>query len=508
MAPPRALLRLGAAVALLSPAAAVNSCSANSVPYCWQGIMANYNYSSLAPYGTSASSDPSFYFKPQVDGAFCNCVSFVSGGSTYYTAVDSSRLASYQTNPSYAAVTACNTTLCNCASPGCPASPFGAGMCPLAGSTGPLACRVGYVGSLPSDNGPPRPVRASTPGNLQSQTFPAGSVCLSAPSADGTLTTYINGSAAQCAYLRTRFGRATTTGCVTDNCGAPEPTGAACPTATSATQCFVGMTGTSGAAAAVAAVLSAGSNAAMTWSTAAPSSVAVPTGSACTATTETCDSLVASSAGMFNTSNCPVGSTFFIYTAVPLVPSAAGASCNSWLISASSVGFTGFVTCGTSNCNAPSAPVYLAASATLGGYTAATFGAKEVGQFQSAMATALSVASTAVTVTSVANAASRRHLLAGSVAVGFSVLTTVSNSRTMSAALATPPSAAALQSAGLAAVTSASVVLVPAANGAAAPVAVSAASLNSTGTAKSAAVKTAGVVATAAAALLTSALLA
>jgi hypothetical protein len=73
----------------------------------------------------------------------------------------------------------------------------------------------------------------------------------------------------------------------------------------------------------------------------------------------------------------------------------------------------------------PAAIFTVMSTATLGGFTAATFSTAAQGAFVSATASALVVASNAVSITSVTNAGSRRLLQGGGgVAVGFSVIVT------------------------------------------------------------------------------------
>ena len=103
-------------------------------------------------------------------------------------------------------------------------------------------------------------------------------------------------------------------------------------------------------------------------------------------------------------------------------------------------------------------PVYtVSATASLSGYTSATFDSGAQSSFTSAMASVLGVATSAVTVTGVADAAGRRRLAAGSVAVTFSVVTSSSsaaNGLASSITAISPASfVAALQSSGLTACT-------------------------------------------------------
>jgi len=130
-------------------------------------------------------------------------------------------------------------------------------------------------------------------------------------------------------------------------------------------------------------------------------------------------------------------------------------TCNTASLSISTVtGLAPFV-CGTSNCNSPTATAYVSATATLGGYVAASFGTTQQTQFVAAMASVLNTTASAVSVQSVTSASVRRRGLLGvGVAVAFTVQTPLSGTAAISAAIGAPLSMSAFQSAGLTAVTS------------------------------------------------------
>lgn len=342
---------------------------------------------------------------------------------------------------------------------------------------------------------------------MVSETFPAGSICQGTTQESG-LTVYANSTVANCQLYAQTSGVTVAAACVTDNCAGTAGTGTMCPATSAATSCSVGLTGPDAVVTALGTLFSAmaGEDSPMIVSASAPKATTVPTGTACMAVTAQCKSLALPGLAA---SACPAGQSLTVLLGAPAISAANDeGSCNDMLQSFAIMNFSTFVACGTNNCNAPTAVTYVAASATLGGYTQATFGTKEVGQFQYAMADLLNVANNAVVVTSVANAPGRRHLLAG-VTVAFSVTATVGTANTLSTALAAPVSATALQGAGLTAVTSVAVAVAPAAATTTAPTAVVASTLTNTGVAAapSAAVKPAAF-AVAAAAMLATALLA
>ena len=263
--------------------------------------------------------------------------------------------------------------------------------------------------------------------------------------------------------------------CATDNCGAPVPTGPQCPTAAAsvATSCYTGISGPSNAVALLGGFV--GLTAPFT-----PSNKAG--GPTCVSGTVTCAALAVFTQGFIGDTVCPTGQSLSIYTSAPAVPTGGdnNPACNERLLTFSMLNATAIVGCGTNNCNAPTSTVYVAASATLDGYTVADFGTAETAQFARAMASSLGVAASAVTVTGVsaAPAPAGRRLLSG-VVVAFTVTTTVSSSATLTTALAAPLSATTFQSAGLTKVTT--VAAAPAASTATAPTPIVAASLPQTG---------------------------
>ena len=92
---------------------------------------------------------------------------------------------------------------------------------PATGSAGPLKCRMGYIGTSEGTT-----YTVSTPGNLMTQTFPAGSICFQYTY--GGITLYTNLTAALCVDQIRTYGRGgvftRASGCNTDLCGAPAPT--------------------------------------------------------------------------------------------------------------------------------------------------------------------------------------------------------------------------------------------------------------------------------------------
>jgi hypothetical protein len=136
-----------------------------------------------------------------------------------------------------------------------------------------------------------------------------------------------------------------------------------------------------------------------------------------------------------------------------------GTTCNTASFDiATATGIPPFV-CGTSNCNNPTATAYVSATATLGGYSVASFGSTQQTQFVGAMASVLKTTASALSVQSVTSASvRRRELLAVGVAVAFTVQTPLSGTAAISAAIGAPLSKSAFQSAGLFAVNSVSAV--------------------------------------------------
>ena len=101
-------------------------------------------------------------------------------------------------------------------------------------------------------------------------------------------------------------------------------------------------------------------------------------------------------------------------------------------------------------------PVFLSSTATLGGYTVASFGTYEAAAFCAVVKNATGAIN--CTVTGV-QASSRRHLLTAGVVVAYTVQTVPTNQAAVSAVMASPTGAlastAAFMSAGLTAITSA-----------------------------------------------------
>lgn len=228
-------------VQLLATARA-QSCSSASPKYCF--------YPGVPPTkggNTTVYAYPLSSFSPSVNNAACSCVSYVytnadtvpdsygcapGASCTMYSFADASMLSSMASAPSYYTnVQSCTTDLCNCNEPGC-VDPYTPGACPATGSAGPLKCRIGTIGTL---NG--TTYSASTPGNLMTQTFPAGSICYKYTYS--SLTVYTNLTAATCVDNIRMNGMGgvytAASGCNTDLCGgAPAPTWATSSSATPA----------------------------------------------------------------------------------------------------------------------------------------------------------------------------------------------------------------------------------------------------------------------------------
>jgi hypothetical protein len=463
----RHALLLAASALLLARGAKAASCANNSVKYCWIGTATGSDFSGVIPLSRDTTS-----YTPAIDGAACHCANSTVGGVTQYFFADQAALTAAAAT-SGAVVSSCDTPFCNCRGAGCPISPFVSGTC-VPDSVGPLSCRVGTVGAAPldgdwSDSAPVYPYTASTPGNLVSMLVPAGNICMS--TTFGGTTGYYYKPVSTCLTLPGVMGGTyAQTACATNNCGgAPAGTGPFCPSTSAATSCSVGMNGPSAATTALAALLS---SYATQSSAAAPASAAVSNGTACLAATATCAGLVAAGLSGFNATTCPTGQNVSVFLAMPIqqVDESWMPTCNPAITTLSFYNFSNFVACGSTNCNSPTAVTYVAASATLGGYTVATFGTKEAGQFAAGMTMALGTPSGWVTVTSVTAATLRRNLLAAGVTVGFSVKTTVATVGAMQASLATPVNATVLQGAGLSALTSLTVVPAPASAVSTAPV--------------------------------------
>jgi len=305
------------------------------------------------------------------------------------------------------------------------------------------------------------------------------------------------------------------TACATDNCGGPQPTAPVCPTITSAMNCTIGLVGP----AAAFQFVSDGAPEFMKLppfpnGSLAPQVVQVQN-SVCFSAAMPCSDLA--KLGPEISTACPVNQTVTLYSYLQLTPSnfssplsalyqipdyvsklpamfsgvdgggsSSSSSSNSTdfdlvatmpsgclpsliLLSQLSPSSLALV-CNSSSCNSPNATSFVAAVATLGGYTSLTFGSNEGSAFVAGMAAQLSTTPNAVTITSVSDVVvSTRHLLAAGVAIAFSVQTTVASQAALHAAMAAPLSAAAFQSAGLTAVTSISAIPASATTTAAAP---------------------------------------
>jgi hypothetical protein len=246
-----------------------------------------------------------------------------------------------------------------------------------------------------------------------------------------------------------------------------------CPAASLAASCYTGVDGTAGAG-----VLSwIGTMLSLTQTDLTPVSgaTAAGTATACVSATATCDAMLAlDPSSSLTAAMCPSGQSVTVHVAAPLNedPTVAG-SCMGAVHVLNTLGFRAVSACGTSDCNAPATVIYVPSVATLLGYTVNTFLAAEVAIFIAAMASSLNVAASYVVVTGVTASASAsasgRHLLQAGVDVGFTVQSTVASAAAVHSALATPPTAAALVSAGLTAVTSVAVAPQPAASVTAAP---------------------------------------
>jgi hypothetical protein len=133
-------------------------------------------------------------------------------------------------------------------------------------------------------------------------------------------------------------------------------------------------------------------------------------------------------------------------------------NCSTSLQAMQLYGFTAIAVCTTTNCNSPSSVSYITGAISFDGYTTSTFGTVQAAQFTSVVANAVSLPTSAVTVTGVAATsnvtASGRHLLLTGITVSYSIATTLSMSTNIVTALATaPPSVAQMQAAGLTQVT-------------------------------------------------------
>jgi len=476
-----------------------NFCSASSPQYCFVGESGMSGGNDSAPPLFSAATR---LFSPPTAGAACACLSWplsLNGTNMTFYAVVSADL-----NITGTGASTCFTANCNC-----PTCPVPAASCPAAGSSGPLKCRVGQIAATPNQN-----VTAAYPGNLLSQTFPNGSVCMSFSYADSTTreTRFYGTSLDNCmvgSYVTSmdQSGTRVMAGCAADNCAGPAPTSPSCPASTSATSCTVGMTGPSAALSFLQMAAPAHLKLPNFSNDVTPAAVAVPANSVCVVAVLPCTDLVAIPQAL-SALQCPSNSSVTVYSyTTPTMPTnfispfanvtapdyvamiqrqgAAGPAASpaaapepgpSTSTSTSNLpdvlaGASGCLpvllavefsfpdvtplVCATSNCNSPSSIVYTSATATLSGYSVATFGASQAAGFTTAMAGQMSVNSSAITITAVSDVSvRRRQLLSAGVAVAFTVQTTMAQQAAMRAAIVAPLSAAAFRSAGLTAVTS------------------------------------------------------
>ena len=103
---------------------------------------------------------------------------------------------------------------------------------------------------------------------------------------------------------------------------------------------------------------------------------------------------------------------------------------NAGSLSFSTINGANYCSLNSVSCSNCISTVYVSSVATLTGYTVATFGTLQASQFKQAIATAFSISSSSVAITSVTNAVGR-HLLQSSVAVAFTVTTTSANAATV-----------------------------------------------------------------------------
>lgn len=250
------------------------------------------------------------------------------------------------------------TDLCNCAS-GC-SNPFNTSMCPTTGSSGPLRCRLGSVGSKYELWGGVTELRSVSPnsyGNLRSYTFPAGSICMSSTKNSAyflNYTTYEKSTVNECrsnlaltnkvASVNYNYNLTNVNACTTDNCGAPAPTWLECPATQAATSCYLGVTGPAGAAAVIGQMLG--------YSILTPAATTVVAG-ACLSGVATCDALVAKS--VVTAAQCPAGQSVTVYLAGgDDATSYSQYTCSDRAsLLTSDLQGTMSVACGTNNCNAP-----------------------------------------------------------------------------------------------------------------------------------------------------------
>ena len=269
----------------------------------------------------------------------------------------------------------------------------------------------------------------------------------------------------------------TPTLCTTTNCNAPSAvpianTTISCPTSPSATSCYTGIVGVTsvtlqnGLATSFSDTLApflldrygfSAPNMTKQQLAGAVTPVSMGSGAVCFSATVSCSQLFNyyMSLGMaIGGSNnlgqwaydlaltwaqtCPQG------TSVTMYYGGKAAMCNDAKAEISTTGnyFYGLpaVTCGTSNCNVPTAPpavpavTVVAVTTTLSGYTAATFGPTAQGAFKTAVAVTLSVSLSAVNITSITDGPTTgRHLLTSSINVQYTVASTLSAASVTSA---------------------------------------------------------------------------
>ena len=207
------------------------TCSTSSPKYCFY-----YGVPPTKGGNTTVYAYPLSAFSPSVNNAACSCISYVyknanaapdrygcapGANCTMYSFADANILSSMASLSNYYTnVQSCTTDVCNCNEPGC-VDPYTPGACPATGSAGLLKCRIGQIGMYGGVT-----YSASTPGNLVTKTFPAGSICYKY--IYNGLTMYSNLTADSCINNIRIGGRegafTAASGCNTDLCGAPAPT--------------------------------------------------------------------------------------------------------------------------------------------------------------------------------------------------------------------------------------------------------------------------------------------
>jgi hypothetical protein len=228
-----------------------------------------------------------------------------------------------------------------------------------------------------------------------------------------------------------------------------------CPATTTATSCYTGLVGPQ---LVVAGALATLSSVGLTLTSGTPAPLNVTANQPCVSATVSCVTLLAL-APTLSPAACPVTQSMTAYLPFPNSTQTVGMNCSTSLQAMQLLyGFTAIAMCTTTNCNSPSAVSYITGALSFDGYTTSTFGTVQAAQFTSVVANAVSLPTSAVTVTSVAATsnvtASGRHLLLTGITVSYSIATTLSMSTNIVTALATaPPSVAQMQAAGLTQVT-------------------------------------------------------